>query len=542
VTTGRTEQPPTLESVPPGSGGDHGSPSGRPPGLVERLWTHRTSIALLLGLLTAVAVVHATGMARAPQRVDDEGTYVAQAWTVQHWRTLGHYTYWYDHPPLGWLLLAAWTTATGAFKRAASAIAAGREFMLVLQLVSVVLLYGVARRLGLRRAAATGAVLVFSLSPLALGMHRAVYLDNIATPLVLAALVLVLSPTRRLAAHAAAGVCLGAAVLVKETSLLLVPAVVWQYWQVSDRRTRRYSLILAGSLFALVVAAYLLYATLRGELLPGRAHVSLVEAVRFQLAKRAGSGSPLDPDSLSRRTVELWLGLDPWLLGAATVLIPAGLAIRRLRPVTAAFAILAAMVLRPGYLPVPLVIAMLPFASLLVAGVADTAWGWSGSQTVSADTAGRRGHRSHGFGRILVVACLALAVALAAPQWSRRDRAFMTVDQDRPFRQAEAWIASNVPHQARLLVDDALWVDLVEQGYPPGQVIWFYKLDTDRDIQGRYPRGWREFDYLVSTATLRSFPDNLPQAREAQRHSRVVASFGRGAQRVEIRKVQGSPL
>jgi hypothetical protein len=102
--------------------------------------------------------------------------------------------------------------------------------------------------------------------------------------------------------------------------------------------------------------------------------------------------------------------------------------------------------------------------------------------------------------------------------------------------------AGNVPRNARLLVDDALWVDLVEQGYPPGQVIWFYKLETDRDIQGRYPRGWREFDYLVSTATLRSFPDNLPQARESRRRSRVVASFGRGAQRVEIRKVQGPPL
>ena len=67
-------------------------------------------------------------------------------------------------------------------------------------------------------------------------------------------------------------------------------------------------------------------------------------------------------------------------------------------------------------------------------------------------------------------------------------------------------------------------------------------LDTDRDIQGRYPRGWREFDYLVSTATLRSFPDSLPQAREAQRRSTVVATFGRGTQRVEIRKVQGSPM
>jgi hypothetical protein len=99
-----------------------------------------------------------------------------------------------------------------------------------------------------------------------------------------------------------------------------------------------------------------------------------------------------------------------------------------------------------------------------------------------------------------------------------------------------------VPRDARLLVDDGLWVDLVERGYRPGQVIWFYKLDTDRDVEGRYPRGWREFDYLVSTATLRGFPDDLHQAREAQRRSRVVASFGHGSQRVEIRTVQGSPL
>jgi hypothetical protein len=537
-----TELPAASETSPPGPAGDRRAPSGRPPGLVERLWAHRTSIALLLGLLMVVAVVHATGMARAPQRVDDEGTYVAQAWTVQHWRTLGHYTYWYDHPPLGWLLLAAWTTATGAFTRAATAVAAGREFMLAVQLVSSALLYGLARRLGLRRLAAAGAVLAFSLSPLALGMHRAVYLDNIATPLLLAAFVLVLSPARRLAAHAAAGLCLAAAVLVKETSLLLAPAVIWQYWQVSDRRTRRYSLILSGALFALVIAAYLLYAALRGELLPGPEHVSLVEAIRFQLTERAASGSPLDPNSLSHRTVASWLGQDPWLLGVATVLIPVGLAIRRLRPITAAFAILAAMVLRPGYLPVPLVIAMLPFASLLIPGVADTAWDWSGRRTGGTDTTGGREYRSRGPGAILVVAGLAVAVALAAPQWIRRDRDLMTVDHDRPFRQAEAWIAGNVPHKARLLVDDALWVDLVERGYPPGQVIWFYKLDTDRDIQGRYPRGWREFDYLISTATLRSFPDTLPQAREAQRRSRVVASFGRGTQRVEIRKVQGSPL
>jgi hypothetical protein len=511
--------------------------------LLERIWAHRASLALLLVLLTVVAVVHATGMSRAPQRVDDEGTYVAQAWAVQHWGTLAHYTYWYDHPPLGWLLLAAWTSLTGAFNRAATAVTAGREFMLVLQLISAGLVYGLARRLGLRRPAAAGALLVFSLSPLALGMHRAVYLDNIATPFVLAAFLLVLSPTQRLAAHAAAGLCLAAAVLVKETSLLLVPAVLWQYWQVSDRRTRRYSLILAGSLFALVVAAYLLYAALRGELLPGPEHVSLVDAIRFQLTGRAPSGSPLDPNSLSRRTLGLWLGQDPWLLAAAAALIPVGLAMRRLRPVTAAFVILAAMALRPGYLPVPLVIGLLPFGSLLVAGVADAAWGRSTRRTLAVgDLASRRSHLPRALGPVLVAACLAAAAVLVVPQWVQRDRDLMTANHDRPFRQAEAWLAANVPPQARLLVDDALWVDLVERGYPPGQVVWFYKLDTDRDVTGRYPRGWRDFDYLVATATLRSFPDDLPQVAETQRHSRVVATFGRGTERVEIRKIQGSPV
>jgi Dolichyl-phosphate-mannose-protein mannosyltransferase len=545
-------------------------------GLLERLWSHRVSLVLLLATLAVVAVVQAVGMDHAPQRVDDEGTYVAQAWAVQHWRTLAHYTYWYDHPPLGWLLLAAWTTLTGAFSRAATAVSAGRELMLVIQVVSAALLYALARRLGLRRPAAVACVLLFSLSPLALSFHRAVYLDNLATPFLLGAFVLILSPSRRLAAHAGAGLCFAAAVLTKETSLLLMPALLWQYWQVNDQRNRRYSLAVAASLFLLVVAVYPLTALLRGELLPGPEHVSLVDAIRFQLAGRASGGSAFDPNSVNRHTIDLWLSADPWLLAGAALLIPAGLWIRRLRPVTVAFAILAAVTLRPGYLPIPLVIGMLPFASLLVAGVADTAAAHlagrgrsrqaahaghlagssrSGRATADGHPAGSARRRravaagplagSPGSGRVAgAVAMVAVVVValLALPRWYQGDRDLMTVDHDKPFRQAEAWINGHVPHRGRLLVDDSLWVDLVQDGYPPGQVVWFYKLDTDRDVRARYPRGWRDFDYVVSAATLRAFPDRLPQVAEAVRHSRPVASFGHGAERVEIRRIQGSPV
>jgi hypothetical protein len=534
MTAGRVDQDPAVRTEP---GAPPASDRARRGGWVLDHWQ---SLTLLAALLVVVGVAHAVGMSGAPQRADDEGTYVAQAWAVLHRHTLAHYTYWYDHPPLGWLLLAAWAGVTGGFARAANAVAAGREFMLVAQLASAALLYGLARRLELRRPAAAAAVLLFGLSPLALSFHRGVYLDNVATPLVLAAFLLALSPSHRLAAHAAGGVAMAAAVLAKETSLLLLPALAWQYWQVSDSRTRRYSVALAASLFVLVVSAYVLYALLRGELLPGPEHVSLVDAVRFQLAGRAPSGSPFDAGSPAHRTVAGWLALDPWLLGAAVLLVPAGLAIRRLRPVTAAFAILAAMVLRPGYLPVPLVIPMLPFASLLVAGVADAAWG---TGTYPRHLAGLRQHQPRRRARrpLLVGGVLLLAAALAIPGWVARDRDLMTVDHDAPFRQAEAWVAGNVPGDARLLVDDAVWVDLVSRGRPAERVVWYYKLDTDRDVKASYPRGWRDFHYVMSTQSLRGFPDSLPQVAQAMRHSRVVASFGRGPGRVEIRRVQSAP-
>src|SRR5918993_5548436 len=112
----------------------------RDPGRLRRLlsWIafHKASIAILVPVLVVLAVVQAQGMAGAPQRSDDEGTYVSQAWAVLHLNTLAHYTYWYDHPPLGWILMAGYAAVTGAFTRAQNAVAGGREFMLVLQLIS----------------------------------------------------------------------------------------------------------------------------------------------------------------------------------------------------------------------------------------------------------------------------------------------------------------------------------------------------------------------------------------------------------------------
>jgi hypothetical protein len=55
------------------------------------------------------------------------------------------------------------------------------------------------------------------------------------------------------------------------------------------------------------------------------------------------------------------------------------------------------------------------------------------------------------------------------------------------------------------------------------------------------PGGWREFHYVMSSPSPRGYPDSLPQVAQALRNLWVVATFGRGPGRVEIRRVRAAP-
>ena len=325
---------PTLDAPAPAAdrADDPTTRARRLRSLVTRLRDPRGDAVVLGPLLAIAAVVQWWGLFSAPQRIDDEGTYVAQAWAVFHLGELTHYTYWYDHPPLGWLQIAGYTELTGAFDRLPNAVAAGRELMAVLTLVSAGLLWMLARRLRMPRWAAGVAVALFTLSPLAVQFHRTVYLDNVATPWMLAAFVLVLSPRRRLGEFAAAAVCFAVAVLTKETTLLLFPVLAFLMWRRSRGGTRRYAVAVSATLFALVGTFYVLFALLKGELVPGQDRTSLLGGVMYQLTGREGSGSIFESGTLGNATVAIWLQLDtifPVVALAATLL---AFAVRRLRP------------------------------------------------------------------------------------------------------------------------------------------------------------------------------------------------------------------
>jgi Dolichyl-phosphate-mannose-protein mannosyltransferase len=469
-------------------------------------------LAIVGTLLVVVGIVHAINMGSSPAFFDDEGTYVSQAWAVTHLGELAPYTYWYDHPPLGWLIMAAWSLLTGPFTGGAS-VADARGLMFALALVDAALLYVIARRLAMRRPFAALAVALFALSPLAVHYQRMVLLDNLGVTWLLAAFVLILSPGRRLGAYGAAGLCFAGAVLSKETLLLVLPALALLVWQRTKGPTRAFSLgmFLAG--VGLIAGFYPLFAMLRGELLQGSGHTSLMYGVDFQLT-RPGGGSLTDPNSGTRQLIRAWLHDDPVLLSAGALLAPMALAVSRLRAVALALVLPVVVAARPGsYVPAMFVIALLPFAALIVAGLAD------GLRLPSAKPA-------------LIAAAVAFAVVVG-PRWISGNLGQMRHDDAAPARQAIEWIDHHVDHHSTVVVDNTIWVDLVERGFAREHTIWFYKLDLDPAVA--LPR--QRVDYVVRSNIMEFNARDLPRTRDLLTHSRPVAIFDRGTERFEVRKV-----
>jgi hypothetical protein len=191
----------------------------------------------------------------------------------------------------------------------------------------------------------------------------------------------------------------------------------------------------------------------------------------------------------------------------------------RLAPLAVGFLAVAAVVVRPGHVPGSLVAVLLPLGALLVAGVAAHVWSHRRTATVA----------------VVGVAGIVGVVGLVA--WAGDTRALLADEADRPLRDATRWIVDNVPADQALIVDDAIWVDLVEAGADPNHLTGYAALDADRDLGGDRPRPWRDHDVVVTTEAFRAFPGAHPRLAAAVRNSVVVEEFGSGSDRVEVRRL-----
>lgn len=503
-----------------------GPPAAREPRL-RRWWrAHWAGIAMLTPVLLFAGTVTGWNLQGWPGRIDDdEGTYVAEAWAMLYEHHLSHYTYWYDHPPLGWAQIAAFGWLTDGYHRVTSDVMMGRQFMWCLSMAACVLLYVFCRRLGLRRVTACAAVALFAASPLAVMYHRMVSLDNIGTVWLLASLAIAASRRHSLAAAFWSGATLAVGILSKETVVILTPAVVWVLWQHTHRRTRRWNLGIFAVTLSVLLAGYPLFAALRDELMPGQGHVSLLRSLWWQFAARAGSGDPLVSGSTSNWLVHVWLGVDPWLVGAGMAVMVPALWVRRLRPAAVGLLIQVLVPFKGSYLPYFYVTSVLPFAAICLAGAFEVPW------------LRFSGPRSR---RVSQAAAAAAAFALAAaviPQWWGELSAQSGIAGDSASMAATRWVETNLPRDATVVTDDYIWPDLKTHGMNP---LWEWKVNGDPRVnEVTLPQGWKSIQFVVLTPESSESLSQMPTLAQAVSHSIVLKDFGQG---ITLREVLTDPV
>lgn len=490
---------------------------------------------LAAAVSAVVATLVAWGIDRYPGVGGDEGIYAEQAWATLHGR-ITPYTYTYDHPFLGWLQIAVPSSiAQRLHLGGALSVVNDRAVMVGYAFAATMLVFGIARRLGMGRVTAVVAVAATGLSPLYVVEARQVLLDNIAVPWALLALFQVLSPHRRQWTHGLAGVALAIGVLSKETVVLLLPAVLYALWTHCRPPLRAMAVTVFGGLFVLTCSVHLLFALLRNELFPGSRHVSIwTNEIEYQLFSRSGSGALWQAGSGRRLLLDSWTSYDPWLLYAGAVAAVACLAIRRLRVVGLGLCLWSLPLVKPGgYLPSMYVVAALPFAGLALAGVTDAVFGWV---------------RRRGAGR---AAAVALVAAVSLPLSLPLARAYVHGEapvQDTDVvandRAALTYVEAHVSRRARVLTDDAFWVDLTRAGFShdgwDGPVA-YYKFDLDPVSAAMHlPQGWKDLNFILSTNEMRSFAVGNPMTRSALAHATVVRTFGSGGQRVVLYRVRST--
>lgn len=504
--------------------------------ILKWLSARKLDVVVVLILAIAAATVGGVNAENYPQRYEDEGTYVAQAHSVLKDGELAHYTYWYDHPPLGWIQVAGYSGATAAFNRHEdNSIAAGREFMVVMHVISVALLYLIARRLGLGVVFSIFAAGIYIFSPLSLLYSRYVFLENIAMPWLLGAFFLALSPRRHIGAAVGSALCMAIAVLSKETLFIFFPALLYALYQNRDTRNQKYIFTVFGSVFFMISSMYLLFAVLKGELFPSADRVSLTGAVAWQLFARESTGSVLEAGSVSNQLVQSWLKLDPWILISSLILLPVAFVKRHIRPIALALFIGFAMMLRPGYLPIPYTIGLLPFMSLTIAAALYTIFTKLWKKNVKADIL-RYSKRS------VAVALSAMIVFVCAiyvvPSWSDKIDVALSRDADGYNRELIEWVDENVPKDATTVVESTIWSDLERKGFPDDNIIWIYKTETDPEVTDRIG-DWRGFDYLIldEESMRESSGIEFPRVYEAQQNAEIIAQFGTPGEMMTVLEV-----
>jgi len=494
---------------------------------------NRKGLYIVVLLMFVIFAVQSQNLFYFPYYQDAEGTNMSNAWSAQNGGDLSPYTYTYEEPPAGSLILSLWLSVTENLNGFESDLEAGRLFMLLAHLVTVAMIYGITYKISGNTVASIVAVLIFTFSPLAVIYQRRILLDNIMLMWVLMALYLVLGKDRTLLHYFASALIFGVAVQTKMAALGLLPAMFLIILTQSHKHHRRFATYQWLVIAVLIISFFPLYAQMRQELFPQGTllggdfpHVSLVEQFAQRNALEFGVGLSESFDS--------WVNLsNP---GADPVIIFGGL-------IATVFVFLlsfenrsyrAAVLMTVAYMFYLLfiqriytsdIVVLLPFLAINIGIII-----------------GLLMHLANSLPNFLLkgIAGLIILVIVTYPFYttyiSRTD--IYTENQVEGQIEAIEWIEENVDSNAIIVVDNYAFIDLREN-FPGTHHYW--RVDVDPEIKFNLLNDDHcNIDYILSTnqvlIDIEGF--KLELVRRAMENSEVLLTYENNGWPVELRQVQ----
>lgn len=497
-------------------------------------WIKRNKIqAIAIAVVLFISVLsHGYNMFHYPYYENDEGVYMSQAWSLIKEGKLAPYTYWYDHAPAGWIVIAIWTLLTGGFFTFGMVVNSGRMLMLLIHLaISAQIIYISSRY---NRSIIPGliAVLLFSLSPLGIYFQRRVLLDNLMMLWVIVGLSLLVVNKFRLRHSILSGIALGIAVLTKEYAVFFVPAFLYVIYIRAQKKHRFLAIVKWLAVFSAVVSIYFLYALLKNELMPAPivdglpTHVSLITTFGQQLSR--GSSSPFwQEHSDFYNAARDWYTKDSFLFIVGSLSLGIGILLAplikslRLPLLMTCFYLLFLM---RGKLVLDFyVIPIIPLVSWLAGSLIYVPLAYINRQKST---------------KLFGYALSGVIIGLLGWGAYSGNKFQYTRDETTPQIRMVEWVRENLPPDAYIVIDNYSYVDLHDKRRPTDPVFpnadWFQKLNLDTDIaQGKLHNDWKTIEYIalshemVRQSSIR--PTDFVFLRHALENSYPIIDWKQGA-------------
>jgi endo-1,4-beta-D-glucanase Y len=465
--------------------------------LVNKIKTiDKLELLFFFVIIGLIFYTHSLNMFNYPAQYDDEGVYMSQAWAITHLNKLAPYTYWYDHAPLGWMILGLISVLMGGYNTFGDSISTGRVIMLMMHIFSSIIIILTTKKMTNNIWAGYLAAIIFSSLPLISYYQRLVLLDNILVFFLSLSLYAVIDKKITIRKSIASGLLLGIAFLCKESTIFFVPGIMFIVYRGLRKEQKFLGIVSWLGFFVSTVALYIVLAITKTELFPSSDKVSLIGTLEFQTSRGNGLKFWMENSEI-RQNLTGWMSNDITSYYILISILITGVLYSILNYKNKYWNTVTILIL--GYLAflcrgktvIDFYIIPMGYLSALVAGLIFQEFNLLYQKFINEK------QYYNVFNKSVVVLIIFFSIIL---QFNVNSKAF-SKDEVTPSKNMVNWIRQNIPKDSKIVIGCSLFSDFQ---YPDdinlvySDADWYWKSDRDPDVRiKKYNNNPENIDYLL---------------------------------------------